>query len=210
MTECIVCHSNLVESFSTLDKNKYWKCNFCQAKFLDKHYFIDEVSEKDRYLEHENVIEDPRYRNFLSRLSVPLVERLNANSKGLDFGCGPGPALADILVKDGYEVDLYDPFFFPNQNIFSNQYDFITCTETVEHFHNPFEEFKKLDDLLIKGGWLGIMTNFLTEEEAFEKWYYRRDPTHVTFYSEETFKVIGKQRNWDLEIISKNIVIFKK
>ena len=141
---------------------------------------------------------------------MPLVERLNANSKGLDFGCGPGPALADILVKDGYEVDLYDPFFFPNQNIFSNQYDFITCTETVEHFHNPFEEFKKLDDLLIKGGLLGIMTNFLTEEEAFEKWYYRRDPTHVTFYSEETFEVIGEQRNWELEIISKDIVIFKK
>ena len=210
MTKCVVCESDLIVSFLTLDQNKYWKCNSCLAKFLDKHHFLDETTEKDRYLEHENIIDDPRYRNFLSRLSKPLTERLVPESRGLDFGCGPGPALADMLVMNGFEVDLYDPFFFPNQDIFSKQYNFITCTETAEHFHKPFEEFKKLDNLLLEGGYLGVMTSFLTEDEAFEKWYYRRDPTHVTFYSEKTFEVIAHQRNWNFEIVSKDIVIFRK
>ena len=44
------------------------------------------------------------------------------------------------------------------------------------------------------------MTCFLTTGEAFDKWYYRRDPTHVVFYAEKTFEVIAKQRDWKCEM----------
>ena len=54
------------------------------------------------------------------------------------------------------------------------------------------------------------MTDFITTEDAFDRWYYRRDPTHVVFYSEKTFEVIADQRGWNCEIPSKNIVLFKK
>jgi hypothetical protein len=54
------------------------------------------------------------------------------------------------------------------------------------------------------------MTSFLTTNEAFDSWYYRRDPTHVVFYAEETFDVIAKQRNWHCEIITKDVVLFNK
>ena len=56
--DCIVCSSNLVESFQTSDSLNYWHCNSCGARFLDKKHHIDEDSEKKRYLEHENIIED--------------------------------------------------------------------------------------------------------------------------------------------------------
>ena len=138
---CIVCSSNLVESFQTSDNLNYWHCNSCGAKFLDRKHYIDEDSEKKRYLEHENIIEDEGYRNFLSKLSNPLIEKIHTSAKGLDFGCGHGPALADIFIKNKYSIDLYDPFFFPNKEIFSKTYDFITCTETAEHFFNPKKEF---------------------------------------------------------------------
>ena len=59
---------------------------------------------------------------------------------GLDFGCGPGPALANMMQSDGYEMEIYDPFFFPNKDALSKKYDFITCTETAEHFFNPHDE----------------------------------------------------------------------
>ena len=54
------------------------------------------------------------------------------------------------------------------------------------------------------------MTSFLTSDEMFENWYYRRDPTHVTFYCEKTFQVIASQRNWKCEIKSKDIVLLQK
>ena len=207
---CIVCKSDWVEIFKIIDNKKYWRCNSCLAKFLDKSHYLDPTIEKSRYLQHENRIDDNAYRTFLSRLSKPLKGKLSNNDKGLDFGCGHGPALADMLTLDGFDIDLYDPFFFPNKKIFSKKYNFITCTETVEHFFNPFEEFNTLDNLLMTDGWLGIMTCFLTKDELFENWHYRRDPTHVVFYAEKTFKVIALQRKWSCEIKSKDIVLFCK
>ena len=98
MNQCIVCESKLIESFQTSDNKKHWKCLRCFAKFLDKKHYINSDIEKERYLEHENIIEDDGYRNFLSRLSTPLKDKLLQGSRGLDFGCGHGPALADILI----------------------------------------------------------------------------------------------------------------
>ena len=210
MNQCIVCESKLIESFQTSDKKKYWNCLHCFSKFLDKKHYINSEIEKERYLEHENIIEDEGYRNFLSRLSNPLIEKLLPSSKGLDFGCGHGPALADILTKDGFDVDLYDPYFFPNESIFLKKYDFITCTETAEHFFEPAKEFKTFDKLLNKSGWLGVMTNTLTTDDAFDSWYYRRDPTHVVFYAEKAFEVIAMQRGWNCEIVTKDVVLFYK
>ena len=207
---CNICRSNAVSSFETLDRKKYWSCNFCGGKHLDKSYFIDAAEEELRYLEHNNDIQDKEYRAFLSKLSDPLKEKLSLGAHGLDFGCGTGPALADILTQEGFKVSLYDPFFYPNKNVLSKQYDFITCTETAEHFHDPFKEFNTLNDLLKPGGWLGVMTSFLPLDEMFEDWYYRRDPTHVIFYCEKTFEVIASQRNWTCEIKSKDVVLLQK
>lgn len=208
--KCIVCKSKSTETFKTRDNKEYWSCDNCSAKFLDQKHYISMTEEKERYLEHNNRVDDKNYRGFLSRLSMPLKEKLSPNCKGLDFGCGHGPALADMLRSDGFDVDLYDPFFFPNKGVFSKQYDFITSSETVEHFFDPFKEFDTLNNLLAPKGWLAIMTSFLTTGDAFEDWYYRRDPTHVVFYSERTFEIIASQRNWVYEVPKKDIVLIYK
>ena len=208
--KCIVCNNNSIEVFKIIDKKKYWKCNFCLAKFLDKAHYLNSLDEKSRYLEHNNEIKDVSYRSFLSKLSNPLKEKLSIDDKGLEFGCGHGPALADMLKLDGFDIELYDPFFFPNNEIFLKKYDFITCTETAEHFYDPFKEFNILNDLLIAGGWLGLMTCFMTDDSLFENWQYRKDPTHVVFYTRETLEVIAAQRNWTCEIAAKDIALFCK
>ena len=208
--KCIVCKSKKTDFFYTTDKKTYWKCSHCLAKFLDQSHYLDESNEKDRYLEHQNEIGEPGYLEFLSKLSKPLQTKITTYDKGLDFGCGHGPALAEMLKADGYSIDLYDPFFYPNKDIFKKKYNFITCTETAEHFFNPSKEFKILDSLLMSGGWLGVMTTFLTEDSLFENWHYRRDPTHVVFYAEQTFEIIADQNNWHLEIPAKDVALFCK
>ena len=207
---CNTCRSDAVLSFKTFDNKTYWSCDICGCKYLDKSHFVDAQEEEKRYLEHNNDVNDAEYRAFLSKLSNPLKEKISLGAHGLDFGCGTGPALADILIKEGFKVSLYDPFFYPDEGVLSKQYDFITCTETAEHFHDPYKEFNTLNSLLKPGGWLGVMTSFLTSDEEFKNWYYRRDPTHVTFYCEKTFQVIASQRNWKCEIQSKDVVLLQK
>ena len=207
---CRVCHSKNTEIFTEIDSKTYWECLNCFAKFLDKSHFLSKDQEYAHYCTHQNKIYDPDYRRFLSKLSIPLKRYLMAHSEGLDYGCGPGPALSVMLEEDGYKMCKYDPFFFPDKKIFLKQFDFVTCSETAEHFHNPNYEFKIIDKMLKPSGVLGIMTSFLTKELVFENWFYNKDPTHVVFYSPATFEIIAKQRGWRIQFIDVNIVIFKK
>ena len=210
MIECIVCKSKIIDIFQIIQDQTYWKCNYCLAKFLDKKNYVNLETEKKHYLKHNNFIKDIGYRNFLSKLITPLKKYISQNDIGLDYGCGYGPALVEMLKEDGYKIECYDPFFFPNKEIFLKKYQYITCSEVVEHFFNPYEEFNKIDNILDNNGWFGVMTSFITEDHLFKDWYYRRDPTHVVFYKEQTFQVIAKQRNWNLTIPCKNIALFNK
>nr|AGF93681.1 methyltransferase type 12 [uncultured organism] len=166
--------------------------------------------EYERYCEHDNDPTDPGYRNFLSKLAIPLLEKLAPASKGLDYGCGPGPALANMLEEFGYRMSVFDPFFYQDTTVLQQNYDFVTCTEVVEHFHNPFSEFVYLDGLLRAGGWLAVMTSFLTQDARFANWRYRRDPTHVIFYAQETFHVLADKLGSYCEIPYKDVVLMQK
>jgi len=207
---CLICGAKSIKLILEEENRVYWRCEFCLFISLDNKFRLSPSEEKYRYEQHNNNIHDENYRLFLSKLFKPLKDKLKIEAKGLDFGCGPGPALAEMFKEEGFRMDLYDPFFFNNSIVFNRAYDFITCTEAIEHFFEPIKEFKKIDALLIKKGFVGVMTNFLSDEKDFSQWYYRKDPTHVAFYSPKTLEVIASMMNWTYEIPEKDVVIFKK
>ena len=75
--------------------------------------------------------------------------------------------------------------------------DFIICCEVIEHFHSPSSEFALLRKLLKPGGSLLCMTHLLPKKTAFRNWYYKNDPTHVIFYSEENIQWIKSNFNFE-------------
>ncbi len=210
MDTCTVCKSSDLIFFLKTSKLIYWECKTCAAIILDPQHYVSNSYEKKHYLKHNNSLTNTNYKNFLLKLIDPVKDKILTSDIGLDYGCGFSPALANILKSDGFKVELYDPFFFPNKDVFLKKYKFITCSEVVEHFFNPYEEFDKINDLLDNNSWFGVMTAFLPKNELFENWYYRRDPTHVVFYQEQTFLHIGFQRNWKVVFPSENIVLFHK
>ncbi len=210
MNTCKVCKSYNLKLFLQLGKLLYWECKTCGGKFLDPQNYVSNSYEKKHYLKHNNSISDINFKNFLLKLIEPVKEKILTSDIGLDYGCGYVPVLANILKSYGFKVELYDPFFFPNKDVLLKKYKFITCSEVVEHFFNPYEEFEKIDNLLDNNSWFGVMTTFLPKDELFENWYYRRDPTHVVFYKKKTFQHIGFQRNWEVFFPSENIVLFHK
>ena len=207
---CPVCETAPTRPFLRVDDLDYLRCDTCQARFLDPARRPAAPAERAHYLHHENRVDDPGYRRFLSKLAEPLLARLpGPGLRGLDYGCGPGPALAAMLREAGHSVALYDPFFFPAPEPLRRTYDFITCTEVVEHFHHPAAEFRRLAALLRPGGLLGIMTCFQTDDARFAQWHYRRDPTHVVFYREATFHAIAARHGWVCEVPGKDVVMMR-
>ena len=210
MIHCPVCKTSALVPFQTINDTRYHRCGTCEATVMDKSCWLDKREEKAVYDLHDNNPHDEGYRRFLSKLTMPLLERLQRGACGLDFGCGPGPALALMLQEKGMDMALYDPFFYPQASALGRQYDFITCTEVVEHLHRPAEIFRQLDGLLAPGGWLGVMTCFQTDDERFANWHYRRDPTHIVFYRRATLEWLASTHGWTLEIPAKDVALFQK
>ena len=140
-----------------------------------------------------------------------MASFLNDSFVSLDYGCGPGPTLSILLKEKGGVVFDYDPLFYPEEKLLELQYDVVTSTEVVEHFKVPAQNWEELTGLVKPGGILGIMTQFLTESIDYQSWWYKNDPTHVSFYNEKTFKYLAEKYNLEkFYTDEKSVIIFRK
>jgi len=178
--------------------------------FVPSDQHLSLADEKAIYDLHDNDLDDAGYRHFLTRLVEPLQARLMPGSKGLDYGCGPGPLLAQMLKEQGHAVEIFDPFYANHPQLLQQHYDFVTCTEVVEHFRQPNQEFQRLFSLLKPHGLLGLMTKLVIDAEAFSKWHYKNDLTHVSFFSEPTLRWLADTYRYSLKIIGKDVIIFRR
>ncbi|MDP5054825.1 MAG: class I SAM-dependent methyltransferase [Congregibacter sp.] len=215
MTECCpLCFSQIpaskAEVFHRDRARAYLRCEHCALVFVPPAYYLSRDAELSYYQQHENSVDDPGYRRFLSRLATPLCEKLAPRSTGLDFGCGPGPALAVMLREAGHLMSLYDSFFYDDPAVLQANYDFITATEVVEHLHRPGQVLAKLWDCLPTGGYLGVMTKLVTSPGAFSRWHYIRDPTHVCFFSRETWDWWARGCGAGVEFVGADVILLQK
>jgi 2-polyprenyl-3-methyl-5-hydroxy-6-metoxy-1,4-benzoquinol methylase len=129
------------------------------------------------------------FENFIETCIEPFASPGNCV---LDYGCGPGPVLAGLLNRKGYEVKTYDLFFDSNETALREKYDAIILTEVLEHLIDPLDVLKNLSRQLNPKGVMILMTLFHpNDHEGFGKWWYRRDKTHVTFYTLKTMEKLA-------------------
>ena len=107
-------------------------------------------------------------------------------------------------------MELYDPFYAPDIEALERQYDFITASEVVEHLHHPRRDLDRLWACLKPNGTLGIMTKRVIDGEAFRAWHYKADPTHVCFFSIETFRWLANHWSATWAVAGKDVVLFTK
>src|SRR3990167_1783863 len=122
---------------------------------------------------------------------------------GLDHGSGKDSAIHYLLKQRQYQLEKYDPFFVNHpERLQTEKYDYIVVCEVAEHFYDPCAEFEKLKSLLKSGGTLFVMTSLWSQDVDFINWSYRRDSTHVCFYSVKTFST-----QFTVEVEAPNLII---
>jgi 2-polyprenyl-3-methyl-5-hydroxy-6-metoxy-1,4-benzoquinol methylase len=209
LAQCPLCNDSQIIDFHRDKKRDYWRCTNCYLVFVNSDQQIDLEAEKAIYDLHQNQPNDLGYRQFLSRLAEPLLAQLKSPKNGLDFGCGPGPVLAEMLTEAGHTMTVFDLFYANHPERLDSVYDFITCTEVVEHFRNPQREFQRLFSLLKPQGHLAIMTKLVIDAEAFGRWHYKNDQTHISFFSRETLQWLAKHYQAELNFFANDVAIFK-
>ncbi|MCC7300783.1 MAG: class I SAM-dependent methyltransferase [Verrucomicrobia bacterium] len=185
---CPLCASKATEPFYRDRKREFFHCLECDLVFVPPEFHLSSEAEKARYDFHSHSLADSGYRNFLNRLFRPLEGKLLPGARGLDFGCGQTPTLSVLCEEAGFSCANYDLHYFTDPAVLEKQYDFLTCSETMEHFRNPREEFERFLQLVKPGGWIGIMTQLRDDAPPFSTWFYKDDVTHVCFFSRRTFQ----------------------
>lgn len=159
--------------------------------------------------------------DFLASI-VRYPEILNAgfcNSwRFFDYGSGPEPALVSLLREKGFEARGWDPFFAPEEKCYPGGADIVTCLEVAEHFSDPEKDFAALSSCVTPGGFLALGTHLLDDLSyrdqvpvaaldgkpennvsdperyaAFCTWWYRQDPTHVSFYTKKALVLLAQK-----------------
>lgn len=192
------------------DGRLYFRCGQCAMVFLDPALRLGPEAEHSYYDLHDNDPADPRYRAFLSRTLAQVTQRFEPPARGLDFGCGPGPALTAMAGEAGFPMDAYDAFYRDDRAVFTRRYDFITCTEVAEHLFSPRAELDRLWGMLAHGGALIIQTQRVLNDTRFRAWNYRRDPTHVVFFSDSSFAWLARRWNARLTLPHADVAVLEK
>ena len=208
---CPLCTTPDPTLFFCGPQRDYLRCGRCGLIFVPREELLPPFEEKARYDLHENNPADQGYRHFFTQLIQPFLARIGPPpQEGLDFGSGPGPALAQMLADRSYSMSCYDPFYQPDTQALERPYDFVTCTEAMEHFNQPAREWKILLGLLRPGGWMGLMTKLVDRPAHFPEMHYITDRTHVSFFSRRTFIYLAGRYSLDVKFFGDNVILIHK
>ena len=207
---CPLCLHDDVRLYYKDRQREYRLCPRCRLINVPECFHLTPTEERRRYEYHRNSSADQAYRRFLQQLLTPLLDYLTPGQQGLDYGCGPGPTLSLMLQELGYPMSVYDPYFADDPGVLARQYDFITCSEAIEHFNRPAQEWRRLLDLLVREGHLAVMTRFHCSTADFGDWYYKNDPTHIHFYSQATFTWLAQRDGLQVSFAGDSVAIFTK
>lgn len=192
---CRICGAITRELLDVKFNNTYDVCERCEfigIRLSDTISFDDERIEYDR---HENTIENEGYVAMFKRFLEASVIPFKKNGTGFDFGSGPEPVLTQVIARDyEFDMDHYDLHYQPIKVHSGKVYDVIVSTEVAEHLQQPMAVFRELVEHMKLGSIVAIMTLFHEGDDGkFLDWWYRRDVTHIAFYTPKTFAYIAKE-----------------
>lgn len=190
---CPCCKSPSPVFFTESEVRDYHLCLSvdCGAAFLGAFHHLSLETEKSRYDLHHNDITQQGYIDFLQ----PLLDCVRQTPTGhaLDFGAGPTNTISRLTANPKLQWSVYDKFYSDTPEVFQKKYDVIAASEVFEHLRDPVFELQRLKNCLKPDGVIWIMTSMYDPERiSFGGWHYRRDPTHVVFYTRQSFRYLAK------------------
>ncbi len=207
-SQCPLCGGREADLFTRDKHHCYQRCPDCDLVYVPTGERPDPLSEKSSYDRHDKNTADGNYGEVLSRLTGPLLARLAPGSIGLDFGSGPGPLLAGQMREAGMRVRTFDVFYDPDDSVWYQSYDFITCSDVLEHLHSPGRELDRLFSVLKPGGWLGIMTRRYDHDTGLAR--DNANVTQVCFFSDASLQWLARRQQAELMLLEDDVALLQK
>lgn len=210
---CRVCQSPSELFYE--DTRKFFKCPQCWLVFTLE---MAENPVAEKHYKEQWGTADPNYWKEQVDGALEIINQYLTPTKILDFGAGSGEITHEMRIR-GLNVTPLEPMingFLKDQN-FSQEFDVILAIEVIEHLPNLWEELKELNKVLVEGGIILISTALTNKfidtpqaAESFRQWWYKDDPTHVSFFCNKTIATLGQLGGWKAEAFENIAFVLQK
>jgi len=196
------------------DQRTFFKCPECSLIFT-----LDAPGKEAEETHYKNqwATTDPGFWEKQVDVLVQLIGNYRKPSRILDFGSGSGE-MTNEFRKRGYDVTPLEPMthgYLKDQN-YSAQFDVVIAVEVIEHLLLPWAEIHEIEKVLAPNGiviFSSLLTNAFIDRrdasEQFKNWWYKDDPTHVSFFCNRVLAKMADMKNYDIDIIGDKVFVLK-
>jgi 2-polyprenyl-3-methyl-5-hydroxy-6-metoxy-1,4-benzoquinol methylase len=219
---CPVCKA---ENYNKIgQKNNYTivSCPSCSCVYVHPVPDLDELeSIYDDYLATDKYIKKLGKKVFTSKYKISRLKKyLNDNQKKfLDVGCNIGATVKAAQVRGFVStgIDLDQTSIAKAQELFVNcefkvcstfdlvesgrKFDFIFCSEVIEHVPFSQQFVLSLADLLEPGGLLYLSTPDIGHSRVphnLLNWKEIKPPEHIVFFNKKSMRILLEKHGFEI------------
>ncbi len=224
LKKCELCGSQKARLLYIKNGYQIFNCQSCQLVFvgqapteeeLKKYYsedYFKEGKEKFGYFDYETEAKFCQ-ENFLNK--IKKIENFKTGGRLLDVGCAYGFFLkkcgrkwkasgieisehAAEVARKKFKLDVFKGTLL-NSPWKNKEFDVITMWDVLDHTKNPFEDLKKINNLLKDQGLLVLNVgdiDSLCAKIMGKRWYLMIPPTHLFFFSKKTITSLLEKANF--------------
>ncbi len=197
------------------DRRRFFKCPECALIFTLE---TAEKSAEEAHYKKQWAETDPGFWKGQVDVLLRLIERYRAPRHLLDFGSGSG-AMTEEFQRRGLKVTPLEPMihgYLKDQN-FSCTFDVVVAVEVIEHLPGLWQELKQIERVLDQDGivvFSTLLTNSFIDaadaQQQFAEWWYKDDPTHVSFFCNRALGKLADLGPYDIDIFGNNVFVLKR
>lgn len=208
MPRCPLCYNLQTQTCFQDKKRSFHLCTVCQLVFADAQSHLPPKHKNGNSTSIDK--KQKKHTLFLTEFIKQLSTEQGQSLLGLNYGRQIPKETCFLIEQSGHEIAQFDPICSTSAQALTNDYDFISCYQSLEHFSSPAREWMQFSTRLKPNGWLGISTRLLANIEAFAKWHHKNNHLHVCFYQNATFDYLAEHYGFELKFATEELILMQK
>ena len=210
---CRICQSSSNLFFQ--NSRTFYKCPECLLIFSED---IPKKEDEDRHYKTQWETTDSEFWKSQVDVLVDLINHYRTPKHILDFGSGSGEMTREFQMR-GYDITPLEPMIhgYLQDQDYPHRFDVVIAVEVLEHLPDPWHEIREIENVLAPDGiviFSTLLTNaFIDHPDAalhFKNWWYKDDPTHISFFCNHVLSKMAAMGNYDIDIIGDKVFVLKR
>ncbi|MFQ5432369.1 MAG: class I SAM-dependent methyltransferase [Nitrospinota bacterium] len=198
------------------DSRRFYKCPSCGLIFTNET--AGNAASEKHYMSQWKSTDADFWKQQVDGLLSVIHKYKMPVGRLLDFGSGAGEITKEFQAR-GIEATPLDPMingYLKDQN-YPQKFEVVVGVEVIEHLPDMWDELKEIKRNLSADG-IMLFTTILTdgfidsanEREQFRGWWYKDDPTHVSFFSRKSVFRLAEHMGYTADIYGTQLFVLKR